>query len=249
MIGRMAIHRGYGQFCPVAKAAEVLAERWTPLILRELLAGSRHFNQLRRGIPLISPTMLSQRLMELENAEVLIRSRSSDGGPQTGWEYRLTAAGTELRPMIEQFGVWGQRWAQRQVRDEDLDPGFLMWAAHRHLPLDQLPSKHAVLLFEFTDVVRPSKRRWWLVITKGEVELCLKDPGHEVDLTVISSVRTMAEVYLGRLAPQAALRSGAIKLSGSPALEHSFARWCPRSGFAEIRRPAVNGERTATRQK
>lgn len=236
----MSVTRGYGQFCPVAKASEVIAQRWTPLILRELVAGSHHFNQLRRAIPLISPTMLSQRLAQLEDMGVLSRRRLSSGG-RDGWDYRLTQAGRELAPMIQLLGIWGQRWAQRQIRGEDLDPGFLMWAAHRHLPVREFPSRKGVVLFEFPEQVAVGRRRWWLRVADGDVELCLKDPGYDLDLRVVSSVRTMAEVYLGRRSPGAAVRAGLISLSGSPVLERSFPRWCPRSGFADVKAPRGTG--------
>lgn len=224
----MAVARGYGQFCPVAKASEVVAQRWTPLILRELIAGSRHFNQLRRAIPLISPTMLSQRLTQLEDDGVLSRRRTPSGG-RNGWDYRLTQAGRELAPMIDLLGTWGQRWAQRQIRGEDLDPAFLMWAAHRRLPVREFPSRQGVVLFEFPEQVPAGRRRWWLRVVDGDVELCLRDPGHDLDLTVVTSVRTMAEVYMGARSPSAAVRAGLISLSGSTVFERSFPRWCPRS--------------------
>src|SRR5947209_2603519 len=139
---------GYGQFCPVAKTAEILAERWMPLVVRELLAGSSHFGDLRRGIPLISPATLSQRLQELVDGGIL--ERIPDGASQRV-EYRLTEAGEELRPIIRAFGVWGQRWAQHDFRAGEIDPKGLTWAMHRRLPVAELPVDHAVLLFEFPD--------------------------------------------------------------------------------------------------
>ena len=155
---------GYGQFCPVAKAAELLAERWMPLVVRELLAGSCHFGDLRRGIPLISPATLSQRLQELVDAGVL--DRTANPGSLRRVEYRLTAAGEELRPVIGAFGVWGQRWAQHEIRPTEINPEVLAWVMHRRLDLKQFPAARAVLLFEFPDV-EIKVRRFWFVIDRG----------------------------------------------------------------------------------
>ena len=167
--------KGYGQFCPVAKAAEILAERWMPILVRELLAGSHHFSDLRRGIPLISPATLSQRLRELVDAGVLDRARAE--GQSGRVEYCLTEAGEELRPIIRSFGVWGERWARREIRREEIDPHLLMWAMHRRLNLKELPAHRVVLQFEFPDV-EIRARRFWYVIDQGHVDVCLKNPGH-----------------------------------------------------------------------
>jgi DNA-binding HxlR family transcriptional regulator len=226
--------KGYGQFCPVAMAAELLAERWMPIVVRELLAGSRHFSDLRRGIPLISPATLSQRLRELVDAGVLERARAE--GQSGRVEYCLTEAGRELRPIIHNFGVWGERWARHEIRREEIDPYLLIWAMHRHLNL--LRADRAVLLFEFPDV-EIRKRRFWYVIDHGHVDVCLKNPGHDVDLTLVTSIRTMAMVYLGHLEPDAAVRSGAIDLGGSRALARTFPTWCPRGAFADEARHAA----------
>ena len=234
----------YGQFCPVAKTAELLAERWMPLVVRELLAGSCHFGDLRRGIPLISPATLSQRLQELVDAGILERTRA--GGRSRRVQYRLTEAGEELRPIIRAFGVWGQRWAQQNVRSEEIDPEALTWAMHRRLDLTGLPADHAVLLFEFPDV-EIRLRRFWFVIDDRQVDVCLKNPGQDVDLTLTTSIRTMAMVYLGQLQPDSAVRSGAIDLGGSRALARTFPAWCPRPFAAAARRPA--GARTAPAQR
>ena len=225
---------GYGQFCPVARTAELLAERWMPVVIRELLAGSCHFADLRRAIPLISPATLSQRLHELLDAGVIERTRA--GAQLQRVEYRLTDAGRELQPIIREFGIWGQRWAQHELRVEDIDPGFFMWAMHRHL--DKLPANRAVLLFEFPDV-EIKLRRFWFIIDHGQVDVCLKNPGYDVDLTLTTSIRTMAMIYLGQVEPDAAVRSGLIALDGSRALARTFPTWCPRSSFAAAARPAV----------
>lgn len=226
----------YGQFCPVAKATELLAERWMPLVVRELLAGSRHFGDLRRGIPLISPATLSQRLQELVDAGVLERICAER--PSNKVEYRLTAAGEELRPIIDAFGVWGQRWAQHEIRPEDIDPEVLAWVMHRRLDLTKLPVDRAVLLFEFPDV-EIRKRRFWFVISHGEIDVCLKNPGFAADLTIVTSIRTLAMIYLGQLEAATAVRSGATALDGSRQLARTFAAWCPTSKFASAARRSV----------
>ncbi len=207
-----------------------------PLVVRELLAGSRHFADLRRGIPLISPATLSQRLQELVDAGVL--ERTSAPGSLRRVEYRLTEAGEELRPVIGAFGVWGQRWAQHEIRPSEVDPEVLAWVMHRRLELAEFPASRAVLLFEFPDV-EIKRRRFWFVIERGQVDVCLKNPGHDVDLTLVTSIRTLVMIYLGQVEPGAAIRSGAIALDGSRALAKTFTAWCPRSAFAgAARHPA-----------
>jgi DNA-binding HxlR family transcriptional regulator len=227
---------GYGQFCPVARAAELIAERWMPLVLRELLAGSRRYVELRRGIPLISPAMLSQRLKELVDAGVIERAHGADSGGRA--EYRLTEAGQELRPIIDAFGVWGQRWAQRELTRAEIDPELLMWVMHRRVNVEALPVDRAVLLFELSDAPR-KLRRFWLLVERGEVDLCLRPPGREVDLSLVASIRTFTLLYLGQVSPGLAVRSGKIALEGARALVRSFPDWCPRSAFAPHARPAA----------
>ena len=230
----------YGQFCPVALTAELLAERWMPLVTRELLAGSCHFGDLRRGIPLIPPSTLSQRLHELVDAGVIEQTRAEGGSRRV--QYRLTEGGKELWPIIRAFGVWGQRWAQHELRVEDIDPGFFMWAMHRHL--DKLPANRAVLLFEFPDV-EIKQRCFWFIFDHGHVDVCLKNPGYDVDLKLVTSIRTMAMIYLGQVEPDAAVRSGLIALDGSRALARTFPAWCPRSSFAAAARHAVGAANPA----
>jgi DNA-binding HxlR family transcriptional regulator len=226
--------KSYGQFCPVAKASELLAERWMPLVLRELLEGSRHYGQLRRGIPLISPAMLSTRLRELVDAGVVERTPDPAGRA----EYRLTEAGEELRPVIRALGIWGQRWAQRELKREQLDPELLVWVMRRRLDREQLGVPRAVLEVEFPEVPLKHRRFWFLVEPAG-VDLCVKHPGRPVDLSVCTSVRTLTQVFLGQLDPASAVRSGDIVLAGSQTLAQTFSRWCPRSRFAEHARPAA----------
>lgn len=223
--------KSYGQFCPVAQAAEILAERWTPLVVRELLAGSRRFNEIHRGVPLMSPSLLAQRLRTLEDAGLVQRRVAGDGAS----EYQVTEAGVELGPVIECLGNWGKRWARREVRQEEHDPGLLMWDLHRRLRVDQFPDRRTVIHFELTDV--SSKRRfYWLVIENGAVDVCLKDPGFEVDLYVAGDLKTLTAVWVGDLTLDQAIRRDAIRLSGPRALSRSFKSSLMLSVFANVER-------------
>jgi len=222
---------GYGQFCPIALASETLAQRWMLLIVRELCAGATRFSEIRRGVPGISASLLKQRLDQLEHAGVVLRPRTRSGRPPA---YVLTAAGEELRAVIESIGVWGQRWA-REIRDEDLDPGWLVWAMHRRLDTRALPPGRTVIELDFTDA--PARQRtFWLVCRDGAVDVCLKPPGFETDLTVTTSVRTLAEIWRGlrRLGPE--MSGGRVRLDGGATLRRAFPRSLLLSAFAPIER-------------
>ena len=224
--------KGYGQYCPVAKASEIVGERWTPLVLRELLCGSRHFNDLRRGVPLMSPSLLSQRLKALEKAGIVVRA---DDDVRTS--YTLTPAGLELRPLIEALGTWGQRWARAQLEDGDLDAGLLMWDVKRRVDCSRLPERRTVIEFAFSDVPE-REARYWLVGNRAEAELCVKEPGYEVDLYVLSDLRTLTRVWMGDLGVGEAVRTGGLELLGDRSLQHAFGDWFTLSPFARIDRPA-----------
>src|SRR5690606_6099203 len=167
----------YGQFCPVAKAMDVLDERWTVLVVRELLSGSSHFNELRRGLPRMSPALLSTRLRRLERAGI-IRRNEADG--RVGYE--LTESGLELKEVLEALGAWGTRWIP-ELGDEELDPHLLMWDMRRRVPIDEWPRSRTAVAFVFDDVP-PADARWWLVVVDGRVDLCDFDPGYDVAATV-----------------------------------------------------------------
>jgi len=222
--------KGYGQFCPVAMASELLTQRWTPLVLRELLSGSTHFNQLRRGVPLMSPTLLVKRLRTLEESGVVTRREGADGRQS---EYRLTAAGEELRPVIEQIGVWGRRWIQRGVRDQDLDPGLLMWDMQRRINIDALPSRRVVVRFEFTDVVRKLSP-WWLVLEVGQADVCLSDPGFPTDLAVTTTARVLTEIWMGEVEFRRALGPDLV-IDGPKSLARALPGWLQLSVFAGVK--------------
>lgn len=232
--------KGYGQFCPVAKGAEIFAERWTPLVLRELTCGSTRFSDLHRGVPLMSRTLLAQRLRQLENAGIV---RSSAKAAGRGREYSLTKAGEELRPLIDGLGEWGQRWARSQFNANDLDPGLLMWDIHRRVNVDRLPARRIVVLFDFRGVPKhwQAMRCFWLILERSDIDLCLKDPGYEVDLVVDADLAALTRVWMGDVRLGDAMRAGLVRLSGPSTMVRAFPGWLALSGFAGVERPHVAG--------
>lgn len=222
----------YQQFCPVAKAMELLDERWTMLVVREMLAGSTHLNELRRGVPKMSPTLLSKRLHQLIRAGLVVRH---DDGQDV--EYRLTQAGQELRPVIELLGTWGMRWVG-ELGDVDLDPKLLLWDLHRNVDPELVPPGRTVVAFDFVDV--PSNLRSpWLVLTPEAVDVCDVDPGYEIAVSVSGSLRRMVEIWRGDLGWPEALRSGAVTLSGAEPFRRALPTWLPPSKCAGVPRPAA----------
>lgn len=221
----------YGQFCPVALASEVLAERWTLLVIRELLAGARRFNEIRRGVPRLSATLLKQRLLTLEDEGIVERVQSEKSAAAG---YRLTPAGLALRPVVAAIGEWGQRWA-RDIEDKDLDPGWLVWSMHRRLNTQAMPPGRTVIEFEFTDA-RASERKFWLVHGDGSVDVCIKDPGYESTVRVVTTLRRWAEVWRGLRPLGEELRAGAIRLEGSSEHRRAFPQWLLLSAYAPIAR-------------
>ncbi len=223
--------KGYGQFCPVAQAAEVLAERWTPLVIRELCCGSTRFNDLQRGVPRMSPSLLSRRLRELEHAGLVRIQRAAQG---RGTEYHLTPAGAALFPVIEQMGNWAVDWLRHQVTAErNLDPDLLMWDIRRRATeFGELPEGRHVVRFRFSDVP-VSKRFYWLILDGAETDLCFRDPGHALDLEVRCHVRVLTRLWLGHVGLRAALDDGSLQLDGPPGEIDAFGRWFALSHFAE----------------
>ncbi len=224
---------GYGQFCPIAQAAEVLTERWTPLVIRELaLGGSRRFNDIQRGVPLMSSSLLSKRLRQLERAGIVVRRPREDG---KGSEYHLTQAGIELGPVVAQMGIWSERWLRRPIFEATPDTGLLMWWMRGTVKTEALPPGRNVIHFRFSGA--PEKLRFfWLVLP--DADLCLSDPGFGVDLTVNSDAKTLTAVWMGDLGLTAALRTGAIELEGTTRVVRSFPKWFGLHPFSSVEHPA-----------
>jgi DNA-binding HxlR family transcriptional regulator len=223
--------KGYGQFCPVAQAAEVFAERWTPLVIRELLCGSTHFNDLHRGVPLMSRTLLSRRLKQLEELGVVTRGQDARGP-----EYNLTEAGREFAPIVHSLGEWGQRWVRSKFAQGQLDVALLMWDMRRCVKPEAFPPGRVSVKFELPEVPA-SKRHWWLVSDGTEVDLCATDPGFDVNLFVTTDLKTLTQVWLGDLSVRSVLASGKLMLDGPRIFRQSFERWLGLSAFARVKRP------------
>jgi DNA-binding HxlR family transcriptional regulator len=226
----------YGQFCPVAMAAEVLCTRWTVVVLRELLAGTTRFNDLRRGVPRMSPALLSQRLKELEAAGVVTREPSARD--PSVFEYQLTPAGRELQPLVEAFGVWGQRWIDSELSLQRLDAQLLMWDMRRNLDLDPMPRRRSVIQFRYPEQAEKHRAFWLVVEPGGTVDLCSVDPGHDVDLYVTSDLRTMTAIWMGLDNIRAAVASERLQLVGDRDLAANMQAWLRLSPFAKVERLA-----------
>ncbi|MDZ7711155.1 MAG: helix-turn-helix domain-containing protein [Roseovarius sp.] len=219
----------YGQFCPISMASEVLCARWTPLLIREFLCGSTRFNDLRRGLPRMSPTLLSKRLGELEAAGV-IQCVKGDHGVK---EYRLTQAGEELRPLVMGIGAWGQRWVESKISLNNLDPELLIWDMHRFLNIDPLPDRRICLQFVFSDLPAARRNYWLLVDPQSGVEACYNDPGHEVDLYSESSLRIMTAIWMGLDTVEKAVTGGRLDLTGPREIAARMQEWLGLSPFAQ----------------
>lgn len=227
----------YGQFCPVAKTMEIIGERWTLLILRELLSGTSRFNDFHRGLSKISPTILAKRLKHLEKNGLVVRRRLSG---QKGFEYRLTRAGKELEPLVEQAAIWGMRWARGRMTDDELDVELLMSDVRRRIRTDALPDGETVLCFTFRDL--DEFKTWWLIIDGKDVDLCTDDTGKDVDLYVTTDLRTMTEIWEGDRDLATAVDQGRVTVVGARHLVRSMADWLGFSAYRHVR-PAAEDER------
>ena len=219
---------GYGQYCPLAKGAEVFAERWTPLILRELLRGSTSFNDIHRGVPRMSRTLLSTRLGKLETCGVIERQATD-----RGHEYRLTQAGQELGRVVTQLGTWAQRWFRSKFVPRELDVGVLMWDIRCTIDTHAFPEARIAVQFVFSDL-SPKARNWWLVCESGEVDLCPVDPGIDVQLVVRTTQRTMTRVWMGDLSLSSAMSAAQLTVTGGSTLRRRFEKWLHLSPYAGI---------------
>lgn len=218
----------YNQFCPLAKAMDLLGERWTLLIVRELLMGATRFNELQRGLTLISPTILTKRLNELAEANVVLRKKIPG---QKGYEYQLTEMGRDLMPAVEALGAWGMRWARGTMNDDELDVELLMLYLERSILRDKLPNGETIIRFQFTNLSQ--YRDWWILVKPEHTEVCLKDPGREVDVYFTVDLRTMTEVWMGDCSFKAAMADGRLKLVGNSALTRSVSSWLALVRFAQ----------------
>lgn len=213
----------YGQFCPVAMASELLATRWTLVLLGEMLSGSTHFNEIRRGVPRMSSALLAKRLRELESAGVLVHS---------GGEYLLTAAGRDLKPIVHSLGRWALRWVEADCSLGNLDVRLLMWNMRRNLRPDPTLARRVVVEFSYPELPK-AERRFWLIVAPGSpVDLCSVEPGHEIDLLVTAEVRAMTSAWMGISAFQEELDANRIVLDGNPRLSATFTKWIGQSGLA-----------------
>ncbi|MBD0416246.1 winged helix-turn-helix transcriptional regulator [Oryzicola mucosus] len=225
---------GYGQFCPVSMAAEVLCTRWTALVIRELLCGTTRFNDLRRGVPRMSPALLSKRLKDLEKAGIIVAVPRGTGAV----EYHLSPAGEDLRPIIMSLGFWGQRWVESELSLKNLDPSLLMWDMRRNLNPEPLPPGRCTIQFQYPELP-DSRQNWWMVIDGGEVDLCGFDPGYEIDLLVRSSLKTMTAIWMGFVKIPQELSAGRLELEGDRQVAGAMQKWLSLSPFApEPRRVA-----------
>jgi DNA-binding HxlR family transcriptional regulator len=219
----------YKQFCPIAKASELVGEKWTFLLIRELAAGSRRFSDFQRGMKLISPTMLSKRLREMVSNGLVLRKKIPG---QSGHEYFLTHAGRELFPIVQQLGEWGMRWARGQMADEEMDVELLIVYLARSIRPEQLVGDETTIQFNFTDL--DSLQRWWIVVRSDDVDVCLDDPGREVDVWVNTDLRTMIEIWMGDVSYKEAIRGKKLKLVGPTRLIRNVESWMASSVFAGI---------------
>jgi DNA-binding HxlR family transcriptional regulator len=216
---------GYGQFCPVAQALEIIGERWTLLVVRELLEGSRRFSDLQKGVPLMSRSVLAQRLKSLCDAGVVAH---------VGGEYLLTEAGRELGPIVLACGNWGARWVLRKLESDDVDVGLLVWDIRRRIDLAAIPREPILVQMDFLGAPR-GKERFFLHFKVDEIDLCLTNPGRTVDLLLTATPKALAEVWIGDVSFAAALASGAVRIEGAPTLARAFPGWLQLSKFAPAR--------------
>lgn len=220
--------KAYGQFCPLAQASQLLCERWTLLVVRELIAGSHRFSELQKGVPLMSPSLLSKRLKQLVEAGVIAHDSNGAGNG-----YQLTAAGEELRPIVELMGAWGHRWAHTSLREEDLDAGLLMWDMRRSIDPGAFPMRRVVVQFEYPDAYRGA-RDWWLIAEAGELDLCLENPGHEIDLLIRCSLAVMTSVWTCERSFNDAVGNGEINVMGDPKLAKKLQQWLRSSLLSRL---------------
>ena len=212
----------YNQYCPVARATEIFADRWTPLIVRELILGSHRFNEIERGLPGISRSLLASRLRDLEASGVIERVDT---------KYHLTEAGRELKAVIEALGAWGVRWAFAEPKPEELDAGLLVWKIHQRIDRERLPERRTVVEFDFTG---PRAQRVWLVLDRSDVSVCITPPGFDTDLIVRVDLAYFLRVWFGEIPYDAAVQCGALAIEGVPKLARQLPEWLLWSPMARF---------------
>lgn len=230
--------KSYGQFCPVAKAAELFCERWNALIVRDLAAGPRRFSELQRGVPLMSPSLLSSRLKWLIEEGVVIREGAD--GKSAG--YALTEAGREFVPLVEALGVWGQRWTRRELREHEIDLGMLVWSLESSSDPDAFAPKRCLVRLELTDQT-DAKRLWWFLNQKGRCELCLEDPGGDVNLYLACTLPDAIYIIRGDLTPESAIRSERLEVIGDEWARKALVGWLNLSPLTKVASRRGKGER------
>ena len=229
----------YNQYCPVSRASEIIGDRWTLLIVREMILGSHRFNEIERGLPGISRSLLASRLRYLEDSRVIERLPRADSKVA---EYHLTQAGRDLKAVIEALGAWGVQCAFGEPRLEELDPALLVWKIHQRINRDLLPERRTVVELDFTG---PRPHRAWLLLERSEVSVCVTPPGFDSDVVVTADLAFFYRLWLGYVEYDTAVRSGAVVVDGLPALVREFPRWLmwsPMSRFVRERKRATEHE-------
>jgi DNA-binding HxlR family transcriptional regulator len=218
--------RDYGQFCPIARSSELLAERWTPIIVRNLLNGCRTFNEIRQGAPGISTALLAQRLEGLERRGVLVRTVNPSG---RGATYELTEMGQALRAVLDAMGQWGAHWLEIEPRH--MDPAYVLWATMKLIDIDKIPAQTTVVRFALRD--RPTAG-YWLILRRPQPELCTRSSGYAEDIVCRTDSTTLIDLHLKRLSYRAAIRQGRVDLIGPSRLTRQFSSWFRTSPFADF---------------
>jgi len=227
----MKKNTSYGQFCPVARAAEIVASRWTPLVLRELIVGSTKFNELRNGLPQMSPSLLSKRLSELEEAGIINKIKAVKG---RGHEYHITNSGKELTPIIMTLGVWGQKFITNEFAKHELDPTLLMWDIQRRLDTSFFPKSERFVAHFYLTGAPKERRNWWLIIENEKIDLCIHPPGHENNISIEASLKSLTEVWMGKITVLEAKKKRLLQLEGQQKYLNCFDKWFLLSSFAEF---------------
>ena len=225
--------RAYGQFCPVARTAEIFAERWTPIIVRNLLNGCRTFTEIRQGAPGIPSALLAQRLDTLERAAIVQRRPGPSG---RGSAYELTEKGRELKAVCDAMGQWGARWLE--IEPHHMEPAYVLWATTKLVDVDALPDRPVVVRFEMSD--RPAES-YWMLLRRPQPELCTKGTGYVEDIVARTDSACLIDIHLKRTTYRQAVRAGRLTLAGPPTLTRDLMSWIRPSPYADVVRSVEGG--------